>query len=78
MYGTVAWPLIRTAQLRPDQQAVIDGDIRRTYGDVHDRLSRLGAGLDRRGIERGQVVSVPLTIRRRISKRGSGCRRIGD
>jgi long-chain acyl-CoA synthetase len=58
MYGTVAWPLIHTAQLQPDREAVVDGDIRRTYAELHDRVARLGSGLDSQGIGRGAVVSV--------------------
>ncbi len=58
MYGTVAWPLIRTARLNPDHEAVVDGDRRLNYAQLHARVAAMGTGLDRIGIQPGEVVSM--------------------
>ena len=58
MYATVAWPLRRAARISPDGEAIVDGPVRRTWAEVHDRLSRLAAGLERLGIAKGDRVAV--------------------
>jgi len=58
MYGTVAWPLIRAARLNPEREAVVDGDRRLTYAELHARVAALGANLEAAGIRAGEVVSV--------------------
>jgi long-chain acyl-CoA synthetase len=58
MYGTVAWPLIRAARLNPEREAVVDGDRRLTYAELHARVAALGGNLERAGIRAGEVVSV--------------------
>ena len=58
MYGTVAWPLIRTARLNPEREAVVDGDRRLNYAQLYARVAAMGTGLDRIGIQRGEVVSM--------------------
>jgi long-chain acyl-CoA synthetase len=58
MFQTVAWPLRRAARTRPDGEAIVDGPVRRTWADVHDRLSRLASGLDRLDIAPGDRVAV--------------------
>ena len=58
MYQTVAWPLRRAAQIRPDGEAIVDGPVRRTWAEVHDRLARLASGLDRLYIAPGDRVAV--------------------
>ena len=58
MDATVAWPLRRAARVRPDGEALVDGATRRTWADVHRRLSRLAAGLDDLGIAKGDRVAV--------------------
>lgn len=58
MYQTVAWPLRRAAQIRRDGEAIVDGPVRRTWAEVHDRLSRLASGLDRLDIAPGDRVAV--------------------
>ncbi|MGA2924819.1 MAG: long-chain-fatty-acid--CoA ligase [Solirubrobacteraceae bacterium] len=58
MDATVAWPLRRAARIMPDGEAVIDGAIRRSWAEVHDRVSRLGSGLERLGVGTGERVAV--------------------
>jgi long-chain acyl-CoA synthetase len=58
MHGTTAWPLIRAARIWPDDEAIVDGATRVTYGELYARVAALGGGLDRCGIEAGEVVSV--------------------
>jgi acyl-CoA synthetase (AMP-forming)/AMP-acid ligase II len=58
MYQTLAWPLRRAAQIRPDGEAIVDGPVRRTWDEVHDRLARLASGLDRLYIAPGDRVGV--------------------
>ena len=42
----------------PDAEALVDGAIRRTWADVHSRLSRLGGSLEGLGIAHGDRVAV--------------------
>jgi long-chain acyl-CoA synthetase len=58
MYATVAWPLARAARIRADEEAIVDGPVRRTWAQVHDRLSRLSDGLGRLGVAQGDRVAV--------------------
>ena len=58
MYATVAWPLRRAARIEADGEAIVDGPVRRTWGEVHDRLSGLATGLERLGVARGDRVAV--------------------
>ena len=58
MDATVAWPLRRAARVLPDGEALVDGATRRSWADVHRRLSCLAAGLDDLGIARGDRVAV--------------------
>ncbi len=56
--GTLAWPLDRAARQRRDHVAIIDGDVQLTWGQVHDRASRLGGGFASMGLVRGDRVAV--------------------
>ena len=58
MYASVAWPLIRAARIEADGEAIVDGPVRRTWGEVHARVSGLGAGLEQLGVARGDRVAV--------------------
>ena len=58
MDATVAWPLRRAARVLPHGEALVDGATRRSWADVHRRLSCLAAGLDDLGIARGDRVAV--------------------
>jgi fatty-acyl-CoA synthase len=53
--------LERTAFVHPDRDAVIHGSRRLKWRDVYMRSRRLASAIQRRGIRRGQVVSVMLT-----------------
>jgi len=52
--------LPRSAELHPDRVAVIHGARRFTYADFHARARRLASALARRGIRKGDTVSVML------------------
>ena len=52
--------LERAAAVFPDRVAIIHGPLRRTYRDFYARARRLGSALARRGIRRGDTVSVVL------------------
>ena len=58
MYASVAWPLSRAARVTPDGEAIVDGSVRRTWAEVHDRMLRVGSGLDELGIAAGERVAV--------------------
>jgi len=50
--------LERSASVYPDKTAVIHGDTEFTYGQFYERCRRLASALSRRGIGRGDTVSV--------------------
>jgi fatty-acyl-CoA synthase len=52
--------LERTAAVYPDHIAVIHGKLRRSYAELYARTRRLASALARRGIGRGDTVSVFL------------------
>src|SRR5947208_1063759 len=52
--------LERAASTFPDQVAIIHGPLRRTYAEFYARARQLASALDRRGIKRGDTVSVVL------------------
>jgi len=52
--------LERAASVFPDRTAIIHGALRRTYADLYARSRRLAAALAKRGIKRGDTVSVML------------------
>src|SRR3954453_14020715 len=52
--------LQRAAAVFPDQTAVIHGRLRRDYAEFYARARRLASALARRGISRGDTVSVLL------------------
>jgi fatty-acyl-CoA synthase len=52
--------LERAASVHPDQTAVIHGALRRSYHEFYARCRRLASALARRGIGRGDTVSVML------------------
>jgi fatty-acyl-CoA synthase len=52
--------LARTATVFPERVAIIHGDLRRSYRDFYARSRRLASALARRGITRGDTVSVLL------------------
>jgi fatty-acyl-CoA synthase len=52
--------LSRAALIFPDHTAIVHGDLRRTYRDFYARSRQLASALARRGIGRGDTVSVML------------------
>src|SRR6185503_581911 len=52
--------LERAAAVFPDHAAIIHGSMRRSYADFYARSRRLGSALAKRGIKRGDTVSVLL------------------
>ena len=52
--------LERAASVFPDQIAIIHGPLRRSYAEFYARARRLASALARRGIGRGDTVSVVL------------------
>lgn len=52
--------LERAASVHPDRTAIIHGSLRRNYKDFYARVRRLASALARRGIGRGDTVSVVL------------------
>ena len=58
MHGTLAWPLEHAARPHGDRIAVIDGDRQLTYRELHQRVRRIGAGLETLGLAPGDFVGV--------------------
>src|SRR5689334_6733064 len=52
--------LERAASVYPAHTALIHGPLRRTYAELYARTRRLGSALAKRGIKRGDTVSVML------------------
>ena len=52
--------LERAAAVFPDHTAIIHGPLRRTYAEFYARARRLASALAKRGIKRGDTVSVLL------------------
>ena len=52
--------LERAASVFPERVAVVHGPLRRTYAEFYARARRLASALARRGIGRGDTVSVVL------------------
>jgi fatty-acyl-CoA synthase len=52
--------LERSAQLYPQRLAVVHGDLRRNWGQVHERCRRLAGALARHGVGKNDTVAVML------------------
>jgi 3-(methylthio)propionyl---CoA ligase len=52
--------LARAAEVYPETPAIIHGGLSRNYRDFYARAKRLGSALSRRGVKRGETVSVML------------------
>lgn len=50
--------LKRTARVHPERTAIIYGDLRRTWGEVHTRCRRLASALAARGVGKGDTVAL--------------------
>jgi fatty-acyl-CoA synthase len=53
--------LERSAKVFPDQTAIIHGNARTSYAALYERARRLGSALAKRGIAKGDTVSVMLS-----------------
>src|SRR3954471_8432946 len=49
--------LSRSATIHPDRVAVVDGDLRRTYAELHERVNLLASALRARGLEQHDRVA---------------------
>ncbi|MFZ8997538.1 MAG: long-chain-fatty-acid--CoA ligase [Ilumatobacteraceae bacterium] len=56
-HGTLDTPIRRARTVARDEIALIDGDIRRTYGELSDRVERLRGGLLTLGLSSGDRVA---------------------
>jgi long-chain acyl-CoA synthetase len=56
----VADLLQRCAERSPDKMALIDGDVRTTWGGLDDQVSALSRGLARRGLVAGHRIAIAL------------------
>ncbi len=52
--------LARAAEVHPDATAIIHGGLSRNYREFYARAKRLASALSRRGVKRGETVSVML------------------
>jgi fatty-acyl-CoA synthase len=52
--------LARAAEVHPDATAIIHGGLSRNYRDFYTRAKKLASALSRRGVKRGETVSVML------------------
>ena len=58
MSENLAMPLERAARLFSDREAVVDGEVRWTYGELRERVAGFDAALDGLDLARGDVVGV--------------------
>jgi long-chain acyl-CoA synthetase len=56
--GTLAWPVRRALKVHHDREAVVDGDVRMTYGEWVPKALGLPAGLRALGLNDGDVVAL--------------------
>jgi 2-furoate---CoA ligase len=59
----LALTLLYAAERDPDREALVDGDTRLTYAELHDRVARCAGGLAERGLGRGDRLAVLLKNR---------------
>ena len=65
----------RSRRLYPDQEAVVDGDLRLTYGQFFERCDRWSAALQALGVGRAIASPTSRRIRMRNWNRSTRCRR---
>jgi len=65
--------LRRSAKRYSKKTALIDGDVRRTYGEANERIHRLASGLLSLGLSPGDHIAIlannPIATGRRTSSR---------
>ncbi len=67
----------RCAASYPDKVGFVDGTIRRTWGEVHERSDRLGAALQAMGIGKGDVVAILAHDHVEVLEHWFACLKIG-
>lgn len=55
--GILSWPLTRAVALRPNGEAIVDGDTRLSYAQWGRRVRGLTSGLRRLGLRSGDVIA---------------------
>ncbi len=55
--GILSWPMTRAVALRPNNEAIVDGDTRLTYAQWGRRVRGLTAGLRTLGLRTGDVIA---------------------
>src|ERR1700753_406981 len=55
--GILSWPMTRAVALRPNSEAIVDGDARLTYAQWGRRVRGLTGGLRSLGLRTGDVIS---------------------
>ena len=58
--GTVADLLAGSAHAFPDRAALVDGEVRLTFAELHERALRMAQGLREQGISPGEAVAVHM------------------
>src|SRR3954451_22506985 len=56
--GILSWPMTRAVALRPNNEAIVDGETRLTYAQWGRRVRGLTGGLRNLGLHTGDVVAV--------------------
>lgn len=69
--------LRRIARRYPNREALIDGEVRLTYGEFNRRVNRLSHGFYRMGIRPGDVVSILSLNRHEYLEAYFGCAKLG-
>ena len=55
--GILSWPMTRAVALRPNNEAIVDGDTRLTYAQWGRRVRGLTGGLRTLGLRSGDVIA---------------------
>jgi len=55
--GILSWPMTRAVALRPNSEAIVDGETRLTYAQWGRRVRGLTGGLRNLGLRTGDVVA---------------------
>jgi len=64
--NTLSWPLIHAARLHGERIATRGGPAPLTYHELARRVGALGAGLERLGVQRGDVSPCSPRLRRHL------------
>jgi 2-furoate---CoA ligase len=64
----LALSLLYAAERTPDAEALVDGEVRLTYGQLRERAARLARGLEELGLERGDRLAAVLRNRHELAE----------